>query len=123
DAVVAALRDRGLSGPAAPLLARRLLADGSTCLPGAVVQQLEACVEAGWFEPDGEALRPRVPLEALRRDELPLPAVVEQELRSRFDALDPAARAVLDLVAVFDAPAPLALVDRCARDLPEVRAS
>lgn len=123
DATVAILRDRGITGPSASVLARRLHAAAPACLPGAVVQQLDACVEAGWFEQDGEVLRPRVPLEVLRHEELPLPPALEAELRRRFAALDPASRALLELVAIVDPPAPLALIDRCARDLPEIRAA
>lgn len=121
DSVVALLRDHGVVGAAATLLARRLV--GPACLPGAVVQQLEACVDAGWFEEQDEVLKPLVSLESLRRDELPLPGQVEGELRGRFERLDPPSRAILELVAVIDSPAPLALVDRCARTLPEVEAA
>jgi tetratricopeptide (TPR) repeat protein len=116
--VVAMLRDRGVTGAAAPALGRRLHADYGG-QPGAIVEQLEALVDDGWFERVGDQLKLARPLDELRRHELPVPQAVAADVRSRVDALDAPCRDLAELLALLDRPASEALLQRCVAGDPD----
>mgnify|MGYP000176568030 CR=1 FL=1 len=116
--VVAMLRDRGITGPAAPALGRRLHADYGG-QPGPIVEQLQAMVDDGWFVDSGDGLRPARPLDELRRHELPVPSAVADDLNERVAALPEGARDLVELMALLDRPATEALLQRCAAGDPD----
>lgn len=112
--VIALLRDRGVTGRTAPVLARRLHRDYGG-QPGGIVGQLEALVETGWFEAAGEAgLRPTRDIDDFRLAELPVPASIQAELEVRMNALDRASAELANLLALIDRPASATLLGRCA---------
>lgn len=113
--IVAMMRDRGVAGPAAPMLGRRMFEEYGG-MPGATVDQLEALVAQGWFERLGEALKPARPLDAFRRAELPVPAGVREGIERKLKGLDAGAREVVELLALLDRPAASALLERCSSD-------
>jgi tetratricopeptide (TPR) repeat protein len=103
-AALAMLRDRGLQGPPAAVLGRRLH-DDHQGNPGAIVEQLQALVEAGWAEMAGDLVRPVRPVEDLRTLPLPVPARVRSGLQGTLEQVDPASRVLIDALAVLDRPA------------------
>jgi tetratricopeptide (TPR) repeat protein len=108
--VRAMLRDRGLHGGVGAALGRRLH-DEVGGLPGTVVEQLQAMVQAGWLAQGADGvLRAARPLETLRAEPLPLPERILREEGAFLATLDPVDRAVLDALAVLAAPSPLAVV-------------
>lgn len=113
--VVTMLRDRGITGPAAPVLGRRLFEDFGG-LPGAVDQQLEALFDAGWLHRDDDEVRVLHPIKALRRDPLPVPPAVRARLQGCLATLDPLQRELVDVLALLDRPASAALLERCVSD-------
>jgi eukaryotic-like serine/threonine-protein kinase len=116
--VIAMLRDRGASGPIAPVLARRLHSDYRG-LPGPMMLQVEALVREGWLVRAGDVLRPVRSLDDLRRADLPVPSEVRARIDAELDALDPAARELCELLAVLDRPGAPALLERCCPDDPD----
>jgi len=116
--VVAMLRDRGVLGAAAPALGRRLHADYAG-QPGPIVEQLDAMVEAEWFERRGDALRPVRSLDELRRKELPVPHAVAHDVQARIEALDEPTRDLAEILALLDRPASEALLQRCVAGDPD----
>ncbi|MEQ1565901.1 MAG: protein kinase [Myxococcota bacterium] len=111
-AVIAMLRDRGVTGPVAPLLSRRLHTDYCG-LPGPMMAQLDALVAEGWLAPAGENLRPARPLDDFRRVDLPVPASVAARVAATVAELDPAGRELVEVLALLDRPASAALLERC----------
>lgn len=118
-AAVALMRDHAVVGAAAPLLGRRLHSD-YVGRPGAIVQQLDALREAGWLVQVGDGLKPARPLEALRREDLPVPNHVEADIEQRIRELDPHERLLVELLSVVDGTAPTALLERCAPNTPDL---
>jgi len=116
--VVAMLRDRGVTGAAAPALGRRLHADYGG-QPGPIVEQLDAMVDTGWFRDTGDGLRPVRPLEELRRHELPVPQAVAEDLGEHLASLDTPDRDLVELLALLDRPASEALMQRCVAGDPD----
>ena len=116
--VTAMLRDRGIAGPAAPTLGRRLHADYGG-QPGPIVEQLTAMIDNGWFVDSGAGLKAARPLEELRRHELPVPRAVADDVTARVEALEPAARDLVELLALLDRPASEALLQRCVAGDPD----
>lgn len=116
---IAMMRDRGVAGPAAPLLGRRLHEDYGG-QPGPMVEQLDALVAGGWFERVGDSLKTACALDVLRRAELPVPAAAAARLEQRLGGLSPTETRLVQLLAVMDATVPAGLLERCARDLSDV---
>lgn len=116
--VVAMLRDRGITGAPAPALGRRLHADYAG-QPGAIVDQIEAMIDGGWFERVGDALRPTRSLDDLRKQELPVPKAVADDVAARIEALDPASRDLCELLALLDRAASEGLLQRCVAGDPD----
>ncbi len=117
---VAMMRDRGVSGAAAPVLGRRLhSAYGGQ--PGAMVRQLEALLNDEWFRELGPTtLQLVVDLDQLRTGEMPVPPSVAAALRETIDGLTPDALEVVRLLALLDRPASSAILGRCSGDPLEV---
>ncbi len=100
--LVALVREQGVEGAAGAALGHRLHGEFSG-RPGAVVEQIEALVRAGWLvrTPDG-ALRPNCELDALRSEPLPVPERVRSREAERLGNLGPWERRVLHAMVVLD---------------------
>ncbi len=109
---VAIVRDRGVTGPAAPVLGRRLHTD-YTGLPGPVMQQLEALIDAGWFSINNGHLRASRPLDDFRKADLPVPPEVQRQVLIEVETLQTESRHLAELLAVIGRPAAAGLVERC----------
>lgn len=109
----AIVRDRGLAGPVSTVLARRLHEDFDG-QPGPALEQLDALVDAGWLERGVDVLRPTRPVEAFRRDPLPVPAAVSARLERQIAPLDDGSRDVVSVLAVLDRPASPTFLAACA---------
>ncbi|MEN0065761.1 MAG: protein kinase [Myxococcota bacterium] len=109
---IALVRDRGVSGPAAPALGRRLCAmyDG---LPGPMTEQLEALQAEGWLIRDGDQWKATRPLDHLRKADLPVPRKVAQRIEAQVAELTSVEREIVQLLALLDRPGSAALVERC----------
>ena len=85
--VINLLRDQGLTPTAAAVVGRRLHAELEG-LPGAVLAQLDALVDAGWLERNRlDGLRPKERLERFRDEPLPLPRSVREDIERRLQQL------------------------------------
>lgn len=113
-AVIAMVRDQGVAGAVGAALGRRL-ADDLGGMPGAVVEQVGAMVQAGWLvpTPDG-GLRAGCTMEALRKDPLPLPERLRQQEAKRIKGLSIDARQLFDVLVVLDMEATIDLVGEIA---------
>ena len=113
-AVIAMVRDQGVSGAIGAALGRRLAEDLGG-MPGAVVEQVGAMVQAGWLvpTPDG-GLRAGCTMEALRKDPLPLPERLRQQEAKRIKGLSIDARQLFDVLVVLDMEATIDLVGEIA---------
>ncbi len=113
DAVTTMLRDRGITGPAAPVLGRRLheAFDG---LPGAIQQQLDTLTDAGWLRSDDDGLTVVVPIKQLRSATLPIPPALRARLLASLSELDALQRELVDVLALLERPASAGLLERCA---------
>ena len=100
--MIAMVRDQGVSGAIGAALGRRLAEDLGG-MPGAVVEQVGAMVQAGWLvpTPDG-GLRAGCTMEALRKDPLPLPERLRQQEAKRIKGLSIDARQLFDVLVVLD---------------------
>ncbi len=116
---IAMVRDRGVSGPAAPALGRRLHAVYGG-MPGPMADQLDALILEGWLVPDGDQLKARRSLEALRKEDLPVPAQVARRIEHQVVELSATEREIVQLLALLDRPAGGALVERCFPDDPSI---
>lgn len=116
--VVAMLRDRGVTGPVAPVLARRLHHDYAG-IPGPMILQAEALEADGWLVRAGDVVRPARPLDAFRRADLPVPAEVQARIIEQLGALDPASRELCELLAILDRPGAPGLLERSRRGDPD----
>ncbi|MEQ1503399.1 MAG: serine/threonine-protein kinase [Myxococcota bacterium] len=116
--VIAMLRDRGLTGPVAPLLSRRLHADYGG-IPGPMMLQVEALEREGWLVRAADVLKPGRALDEFRRADLPVPAEIRARVIDRIDELDGASRELCELLAVLDRPAAPGLLERCRGDDPD----
>ena len=113
-AVIAMVRDQGVAGAVGAALGRRLAEDLGG-MPGAVVEQVGAMVQAGWLvpTPDG-GLRAGCTMEALRKDPLPLPERLRQQEAKRIKNLGVDARQLFDVLVVLDMEATIDLVGEIA---------
>jgi tetratricopeptide (TPR) repeat protein len=115
-AVTALLRDRGISGPLAPVLGRRLFLEYRG-VPGLVVQQLEALVAAGWLTASAPEAAPELkaarPIDAFRKEELPVPVALNREISERIARLDAEGREMMEILAAIDRPVSRPVVERC----------
>ncbi|NCG20613.1 MAG: protein kinase [Rhodobacterales bacterium] len=111
-AIVSILRDRGVTGPTTSLLGRRLHRDYSG-RPGPILSQLDAMVEANWFEQTPKGLSNLRPLEDLRHADLPVPEHLRQRIETVLDTVAPAAIELMTALALLDRPATSALLTRC----------
>jgi hypothetical protein len=109
DGVRAVFQDHGLAGGAGAALARRVH-DVTEGWPGAVIEQLDALLEAGWVAQVGSGLVPRVDVATLRGAALPLPARVRTLLEHRILELDSLGSTTLAALAVLDTPSGASLV-------------
>lgn len=114
-AITTLLRDRGLPAPLAAVLGRRLHEEHEGA-PGAIVQQLDALLAAGWLERTGDLLRPTRPIDLFRKEPLPVPGAVRAALEARLAALDAASLALCEALALLDRSASAALIAACAED-------
>jgi tetratricopeptide (TPR) repeat protein len=110
--VVAMLRDRGVTGPIAPLLARRLHADYAG-QPGPMMLQVDALADAGWLQRMGDGLRATRPLDEFRKADLPVSQAVGERLLEKLQALEPEDRELCEVLALIDRPSAPALLERC----------
>ena len=113
-AVIAMVREQGVAGAMGAALGRRL-ADELGGMPGAVVEQVGALVQAGWLlpTPDG-GLRAGCTMDALRKDPLPLPERLRKQEARRIDGLGIDARQLFDVLVVLDMEATIELVGEIA---------
>ena len=99
--VIGLLRDQGLTPTASAVVGRRLHAELEG-LPGAIIDQIEALVEAGWLVRDAvEGLKPKERLERFRSEPLPLPRVVRNQIEHRLSQLLAADATLLNALAVL----------------------
>jgi len=112
---IAVVRDRGVSGPAAPPRGRRLHAVYGG-VPGPMMDQLDALVVEGWLEPDGDQLKSTRPLETLKKADLPVPSQVARHIAELVAELTPVEREIVELLSLLDRPGSAALVERCFPD-------
>ncbi len=111
--IIAMVRDRNVTGPAAPILGRRLHTEYAG-RPGPIVEQLGALVDGGWFDRVGDALKPNRPLDCYRREELPVPPAARNEIEQQLDALDGLGAEITQFLAVLERPASSALLEKCS---------
>jgi tetratricopeptide (TPR) repeat protein len=104
------LRDRGLHGALGAALGRRLQEElGGQ--PGAVLEQVEALLRAGWLARSAEGtIRATRPVDALRTEPLPLPDRVRRVEASFLETLPEAQRQCLEALAVLGAPSSVSLI-------------
>lgn len=102
-AVAALVRDRGVTGPVAPVLARRLHREWHGN-PGAIHEQIDALCETGRLVPLRDAWVAAGPVDAMRRDDLPVPVGLVARLRHRIERLAPQERAVVEVLALCGRP-------------------
>jgi len=121
-AVIALVRNQGVTGAVGAALGRRLAADLGG-MPGAVLEQINAMVQSGWLvpSPDG-GLRAGCTMDALRNDPLPLPERLRQQEAERIEALSEGARHLFDVLVVLDMEATIELVAEIAAIEPNVQA-
>ncbi|MBX2797164.1 MAG: protein kinase [Myxococcales bacterium] len=112
-AAIAMSRDRGVTGPVAAALGRRLhqMYGG---VPGAIVRQLDALLQEGWLRPDGDHLVANRPLASFKHDELPVPPAVRRAIEEDLARLAGDARRMVELLSVLDRPVSPALFDALA---------
>ncbi len=97
---VALLRRAGLVGRLGPLVGRRLHEElGGR--PGAVVDQLAALERQGWLRREGGRLVAGVPIDQLKRAQLPVPARLKTELEDRVAKQPGPAQRYLEVLAVL----------------------
>ena len=111
--VIAMVRDRNVTGPAAPILGRRLHAEYAG-RPGPIVEQLSALVVGGWFDVVGDTLKPNRPLDNYRREELPVPPAARGEIEAQLDSLDGVGAEITQFLAILERAASSALLEKCA---------
>ncbi|MEO0605582.1 MAG: tetratricopeptide repeat protein, partial [Myxococcota bacterium] len=116
---IALVRDRGVSGPAAPALGRRLHAVYGG-MPGPMTEQLDALIVEGWLVPDGDQLKSTRSLDDLRKADLPVPGQVARRIETQVADLSPVEREIVQLLALLDRPAHAALIERCFPDDPTI---
>ena len=116
---IAVMRDRGVSGPAAPALGRRLHAVYGG-VPGPMADQLDALIVEGWLVPEGDQLKSTRPLDDLRKADLPVPSRVASRIEQQSTELSSRERQITQLLALLDRPASAALVERCFPEDPSV---
>jgi tetratricopeptide (TPR) repeat protein len=111
-AVTALLRDRGIAGSLAPVLARRLHDDFEGRV-GPMIEQLDAVIEAGWIERAGDLMRPTRPVDDFRKLALPVPKGIRVVWQLRLVELEDDARDLLEALAVLDRPSSAVLLAGC----------
>ncbi|MEM6929026.1 MAG: protein kinase, partial [Myxococcota bacterium] len=116
---IALVRDRGVSGPAAPALGRRLHAVYGG-MPGPMTEQLDALIVEGWLVPEGDQLKSTRSLDDLRKADLPVPVQVARRIETQVADLSPVEREIVQLLALLDRPAHAALIERCFPDDPTI---
>jgi len=95
------VRDRGLGGAAAQALGARLHRDLGG-VPGAIIEQLDALIDAGWLRAGADgALRPARTITAMRAEPLPVPARVRAREAAILSRLTDIARLVYDGLVVL----------------------
>jgi serine/threonine protein kinase/tetratricopeptide (TPR) repeat protein len=98
--VIGLLRDQGLTPTASAVVGRRLHAELEG-IPGAILAQLDALIEAGWLERDHlGGFKPKERLERFRSAPLPLPHSVRKDIESRLKQLLRGDRALLEALAI-----------------------
>ncbi len=112
---VALVRDRGVAGPAAPALGRRLAAMYGGA-PGPMVQQIEALVEEGWLVGEGEELQPTRRVDDFRSADLPVPRAVAERVLAILAEMSAPHRRLVALLALLDRPAGAPLLARAQGD-------
>ena len=99
--VISLLRDTGLSPTASSLVGRRLHAEFEG-LPGEILAQIDALVDAGWLVRDRlGGLNTNARLERFKKDPLPLPQSVRVEIEARLGQLLKADSALLQSLVVL----------------------
>jgi tetratricopeptide (TPR) repeat protein len=107
--VAALVRDRGVTGPVAPVLARRLHREWAGN-PGSVHEQIDALVAAEWLQRQRDSFVAARPVDAFRRDDLPVPIPVVERHRHRIEPLPDHERAVVEVLALCGRPVSAHLV-------------
>jgi len=110
------LRDRGLSGGVAGVLARRLHGE-LMGRPAAVHAQLGSLVQAGWLALEGDRLVARRRPRACAREALPVPGAARDRIQRGLDRLDPDALGAVEVLALMDRPTSVGRI-RALADVP-----
>lgn len=118
-AVMAILKDRGLTGAVATVLGRRLHEDHEG-YPGSILEQIDALVEAGWLERSGDGLKPTKPVESFRADPLPVSRSARQAIERHLSKLEPDGADIVETLSVLDRPASSELLG-AAIETPDVQ--
>jgi serine/threonine protein kinase/tetratricopeptide (TPR) repeat protein len=99
--VISLLRDYGLSPTASALIGRRLHAEFEG-LPGAILAQIDALVESGWLSRDPlGSLKTKAGLERFKKEPLPLPQSVREDIQARLNQLLKADRSLMEALVIL----------------------
>jgi tetratricopeptide (TPR) repeat protein len=116
--VIGMMRDRGLAGPVAPALGRRLHAEFAG-QPGPIAAQVHALIQAGWLtEHTPGRFKAAKPLDEIRNAELPVPPAVRARIQTLLSSLDPPSLHACHILAVLGRPVEEDLLTRAMPDHP-----
>lgn len=118
-AITRLLRERGVPTAAATALGARL-ADAPSAWPGAVLDQLDTLIQAGWLTLEDGTLSATRPLADLRDAPLPVNRAVQASLEAGLAELDEEPRELLALLALLGRPADASFLARAASRPPRV---
>lgn len=110
-ATIGLLRDRGLSGAASTALGGRLFLECGG-VPGDVIEQLQALIDAEWLKMHEGQLVPTRPLSELRTADLPVPGGVGNKWSQALTGAHRAAQRLVQVLALLQRPASPALLGR-----------
>ena len=112
-AVVAMLRDNGISGRVTQVLGRRLYTDYQG-QPGSTILQLRALIDCGWFTEEDNRLVLACPIEDIRSADMPVPPSIQTNLETRLNELDRTGTELVEILSLINRPATASLLVRSA---------
>lgn len=116
--VIGMMRDRGLAGPVAPALGRRLHAEFAG-QPGPIAAQVQALIDAEWLtEHSPGRFKAARPLDEIRHAELPIPPAVRARIQTLLSSLDEPSLHACHILAVLGRPVEEDFLTRAMPDYP-----
>ncbi len=116
--VIGMMRDRGLAGPVAPALGRRLHAEFAG-QPGPIAAQVQALIDAHWLtEHSPGRFKAAKPLDEIRQAELPVPPAVRARIQTLLSSLDEPSLRACHILAVLGRPVEEDFLTRAMPDHP-----